>query len=145
VALGARPLAAPAASQKEFGLSLSRPARRSLLGLAAFLLVPRPAAAHAVVVASEPAAGAALAAPPQGVTIRFNSRIDHARSRLTLVAPDGTQSVLELAPDPEPTVLQASLPAGVAPLPGAWRLRWQVLAIDGHITRGDLPFTIAAP
>ena len=119
--------------------------RRSLIGVAAILLAPRPGAAHAVVVTSEPAAGAALAAPPQAVIIRFNSRIDHARSRLTLVAPDGTQSVLALAPNAEPTMLEASLPAGLAPQPGAWRLRWQVLAIDGHITRGDVPFTIAVP
>ncbi|MBC4014450.1 copper resistance protein CopC [Siccirubricoccus deserti] len=119
--------------------------RRSLLGATAILLAPRPAAAHAVVVTSEPAAGAALAALPPAVTVRFNSRIDHARSRLTLVAPAGTQSVLELAPDTEPTVLEAGVPSRLAPQPGAWRLRWQVLAIDGHITRGDVPFTIAAP
>jgi len=29
--------------------------------------------------------------------------------------------------------------------PGAHVLRWQVLAIDGHITRGDVPFTVVAP
>jgi len=23
-------------------------------------------------------------------------------------------------------------------------LRWQALALDGHITRGDLPFTVVA-
>jgi methionine-rich copper-binding protein CopC len=28
---------------------------------------------------------------------------------------------------------------------GAWRVRWQVLAVDGHITRGDIPFTLRAP
>jgi hypothetical protein len=26
--------------------------------------------------------------------------------------------------------------------PGAYVVRWQVLAIDGHITRGDVPFTV---
>ena len=26
--------------------------------------------------------------------------------------------------------------------PGAYVLRWQMLAIDGHITRGDIPFTV---
>ena len=124
---------------------LVRPLRRSLLGFAAILLAPRPGAAHAVVVTSEPAAGAALAAAPQAVTVRFNSRIDHARSRMILVAPDGGQSVLELAANTEPTVLEAGVPAGLASQPGAWRLRWQVLAIDGHITRGDVPFTITAP
>jgi methionine-rich copper-binding protein CopC len=25
---------------------------------------------------------------------------------------------------------------------GAYELRWQVLAIDGHVTRGKLPFQI---
>ena len=25
---------------------------------------------------------------------------------------------------------------------GRWRLRWQVLALDGHITRGDIPFEV---
>jgi methionine-rich copper-binding protein CopC len=27
--------------------------------------------------------------------------------------------------------------------PGAYVLRWQVLAVDGHITRGDVPFTVS--
>jgi hypothetical protein len=29
--------------------------------------------------------------------------------------------------------------------PGVYVLRWQVLAIDGHITRGDVPFTVMEP
>jgi homogentisate 1,2-dioxygenase len=28
--------------------------------------------------------------------------------------------------------------------PGRYKIRWQVLAIDGHITRGDIPFTVQA-
>jgi methionine-rich copper-binding protein CopC len=28
--------------------------------------------------------------------------------------------------------------------PGAYALRWRVLAVDGHITRGDIPFIISA-
>jgi len=28
---------------------------------------------------------------------------------------------------------------------GAYRLRWQVLASDGHITRGEIPFTVTSP
>ena len=28
--------------------------------------------------------------------------------------------------------------------PGKYKIRWQVLAIDGHITRGDIPFTVKA-
>jgi methionine-rich copper-binding protein CopC len=29
--------------------------------------------------------------------------------------------------------------------PGDYRLRWQVLAYDGHITRGEIPFTVMHP
>jgi methionine-rich copper-binding protein CopC len=125
---------------------MPRTGRRALLPGALTVLpwaAPRQAAAHAVVTASEPEAGAALAESPARVSVRFNSRIDHGRSRLVLVGPEGVQHALDLAPAAEPTLLVASVPA--APLvPGAWRLRWQVLAVDGHITRGDIPFTLRA-
>ncbi|WP_206664555.1 copper resistance CopC family protein [Dankookia rubra] len=110
----------------------------------AFLAWPVQAAAHAVVVASDPAAGASLAVAPRQVTVRFNSRIDHGRSRLVLVGPDAVQVPLDPAPEGEPTVLEAPVAAATL-VSGAWRLRWQVLAVDGHITRGDIPFTLTAP
>ncbi|MBL6078044.1 copper resistance protein CopC [Belnapia sp. T18] len=115
----------------------------SSLALPLSLLGAGPAAAHAIVVTSEPAVGAALAAAPRQVTIRFNSRLDHARSRLLLIGADNAQIPLPIAEESDPVVLAASLPATIAP--GEWRLRWQVLAIDGHITRGDIPFTLKAP
>ena len=76
------------------------------------------------------------------VELRFNSRIDHQRSRLTLYLPDGGSRSLSQAPGTAPEVIAAKA-AGLAP--GAYRLRWQVLAIDGHITRGDIPFRVVAP
>ena len=121
--------------------------RRALPGLLAALALTLalagPAAAHAVVVTSEPVAGATLATAPARVTIRFNSRLDHARSRLLLIGADNAQTPLPIAEGGDAVVLAAPLPAGLAP--GEWRLRWQVLAIDGHITRGDIPFTLKAP
>ncbi len=123
---------------------LSRPCRRALLGsLVAGGLVPllsRPAAAHALVMSSTPAPGARLATAPAQVALRFNSRIDHGRSRLTLHGPDHAALPLPLATGTDPALVEAALPAGLAP--GAWRLRWQVLAVDGHITRGDIFFTL---
>jgi hypothetical protein len=107
--------------------------------------LPRPAAAHALVVGSDPPQGAMLGAAPQRVVIRFNSRIDPARSRLSLVAAEdrGVAPVhLTIAEAEDRTMLAATLP----PLaPGGWRLRWQVLAVDGHITRGDIGFVIRPP
>ena len=62
--------------------------------------------------------------------------------RVLLVAPGGAMTTLELQADTAPQVLAAQA-RGLAP--GAYRLRWQVLAVDGHVTRGDIPFTVVAP
>lgn len=105
------------------------------------LLVSAEAEAHAILVESRPQAGGHAPAGPSTMEFRFNSRIDPGRSRLTLTAPDRAQSVLPIAPDGAPDVLRAS--ATLAP--GAYVVRWQVLAVDGHITRGDVPFTVTAP
>jgi hypothetical protein len=116
-----------------------------LLGFPLLLPLPwaGPAAAHAIVVTSEPTADTSLGAAPARVTIRFNSRLDHERSRLLLIGADNAQTPLPIAQGGDPVALTAPLPQGLAP--GVWRLRWQVLAIDGHITRGDIPFTLKAP
>jgi methionine-rich copper-binding protein CopC len=117
----------------------------SLRRRAAFFLVtgatllPLPAAAHAIIVSSDPAADAVVRPPSLPVMLRFNSRIDPERSRLTLLRSDGSSELLPLAPDRRPDTLAAKLD-GLTP--GRYRLRWQVLAIDGHITRGDIPFAV---
>ena len=103
-------------------------------------LGPVAARAHAIMVASLPAAGAVVHDKSGRVMVRFNSRIDKVRSRLLLVRPDGTSTTLELDGTPSPDTLTATV-GELAP--GSYRLRWQVLAIDGHITRGDIPFTVA--
>ncbi len=118
------------------------PRRRAAVACAALLAwAPLPLAAHAILVDSAPASGASVPAGPVAFRLRYNSRIDAARSRLVLTAPDGAQAVLAITPGPAPERLGGAATLG----PGAWSLRWQVLAIDGHITRGDLPFTVAAP
>jgi hypothetical protein len=99
------------------------------------------AAAHAVIIDSVPAVDAVVAVDSD-VTLHFNSRIDHQRSRLTLIAPDGSSSSLAITPDSAPDIVAAKL-AGLAP--GQYRLRWMVLAIDGHLTRGDIRFSVKAP
>jgi methionine-rich copper-binding protein CopC len=103
----------------------------------------RRALAHALVTASEPAAGAVLAEGPARVWLRFNSRVDRARSRLLLHGPDNGQTPLPLDPASAGDEAVLSARTDIVPwAPGAWRLRWQVLALDGHITRGDVAFTL---
>ena len=105
--------------------------------------LPEPAVAHALVIGSTPAPGAHVQALPGEIALRFNSRIDHARSRVQLIGPSGNVEILALTTAPA-TILAATAPSA-ALAPGAWRIRWQVLAVDGHITRGDIPFTVLPP
>ena len=114
-----------------------RPTRRQfLLAPIAVSLIPASAQAHAVLVASEPAANATVVAGALTFVLRFNSRIDKSRSRADLVGANGERPVLTISPAGPDDTLQIPL---IAP-PGGNTLRWQVLATDGHITRGEVPF-----
>src|SRR4051812_13494723 len=83
--------------------------------------------------AAHPRAGASRRAARRRFPLPFTTPTAHARSRLLLVGPEGAQLPLELAPELEPTLVGAALDPAAALPPGAWRLRWQVLAVDGHI------------
>jgi len=98
-----------------------------------------PALAHAVIVSANPTADQHVAAGKVAVRIEFNTRIDKERSRLQVMAPTGDKTDVPIDQAGEPNVV-AGTTADLTP--GAYVLRWQVLAIDGHITRGDIPFTV---
>lgn len=100
----------------------------------------RPVAAHAVLLDATPAADSTIPGPDVDVNLHFNLRIDRARSRLTLVLPDGKTIALKIADGDAPDRLVARA-TGLGR--GSYRLRWQVLAVDGHITRGELLFHVS--
>jgi copper resistance protein C len=108
--------------------------------LFALLAMAPPAAwAHAVLVSSNPVENASVAGPDLTITLKYNSRVDAARSTVSLLAPDGKVLRLAIASQSAPELLSAKA-TGLAK--GAYVLRWQVLASDGHITRGEIPFQI---
>jgi methionine-rich copper-binding protein CopC len=109
----------------------------ALLGI---VLPQAGAMAHAILEQSEPPAGGSVPSGKVTLTFSYNSRIDRARSRLTLTRPDHSQTVLRINQSGPPNVISSSTELTV---PGPYVVRWQVLAIDGHITRGDVPFTVA--
>jgi methionine-rich copper-binding protein CopC len=115
-----------------------RSRRAVLAGGITLALYPRCAGAHAILEASEPGAGARVPAGPIALKLRFNSRVDRQRSRLTLSGPDRTVAVPPIDPSGPPDLLTATVTLS----PGAYVVRWQVLAVDGHITRGDVPFNV---
>ncbi len=110
-----------------------------LLSAAAFSLIVAAASAHAVLLESTPSLKGTVAGPEVPIKLRFNVRIDASRSRLTLVGPPGSTQALEISKESPEDALVAHA-AGL--LPGEYLLRWQVLASDGHITRGEIPFTV---
>ena len=127
-------------------VSVLRPAVLPALLLVAFVLLglPRPGSAHAIVLESSPAHGAALTDAPKQVTLRFNSRIERRFTRVTLTLADRVPETVAL-PDGDVDTTADRLTIPLRPLgPGVYVLRYRVLAVDGHITEGALRFTVGA-
>jgi methionine-rich copper-binding protein CopC len=114
-------------------------ARKSLTALLSFILFAFAADGHAILTSSLPGPKQVIKGPEIAVKLTFNSRIDAKRSRITLVRPDRSESQLMIADQPSPGVLTS---AAKDLKSGAYVLRWQVLAHDGHITRGEIPFSV---
>jgi hypothetical protein len=97
-------------------------------------------AAHAILLESTPATKSTVSTPGLVIRLRFNVRIDAGRSQLMLIRKDGSSQKLDIdKKQPSPDTLTA--PAGRTQ-PGDYLIRWQVLASDGHITNGEIPFSV---
>ena len=95
--------------------------------------------AHAILMDSSPKLNSTIKGPDFAINLRFNVRIDGGRSRVRLVSPEGTVSTLTVGAQPAPDTLQTQA-KGLRP--GSYKLQWQVLASDGHISKGEIPFTV---
>jgi methionine-rich copper-binding protein CopC len=114
-----------------------------LFALVAILAVfaGRDALAHAVLVESTPSVEAKVAGAKVDFHLRYNSRIDVKRSRLSLKGPGGAKTITPLPGGNEAEV--KALAEGLAP--GRYILFWDVLSVDGHVSRGQVPFAIISP
>ena len=110
----------------------------AVLVLCPLLLLPRPALAHAHLVSSSPAANATVPGPDVAIDLKFNSRVTTKGSMITLVLSSGQTQRLTLGSQSSET----NLGAHAHIKPGSYTLRWQALSTDGHITRGEIPFTV---
>jgi methionine-rich copper-binding protein CopC len=113
----------------------------ALLALAGIALAPAaPAFAHAHVVASTPAANAAIAAPKK-VSVTFNEKLVPAFSKLAVSMVGMKMEV------PVKTSVSADgktltgVPQG-AFMKGSYVLNWTAASADGHKTKGTIPFKI---
>ncbi|WP_026370740.1 CopD family protein [Kallotenue papyrolyticum] len=109
------------------------------------LLAPRPAAAHATLVESDPAPNAVLAEAPAVARLRFSEPLEPSYSRVVLTsAESGPIATAPSRVDPaDPYVLLLELP----PLAeGVYSLQWRTLSTaDGHTMTGMVPFVIGDP
>ena len=116
----------------------------SALALFLSLLAAPAAYAHAALKHAAPAAGAVLDKPPVTVTIEYSQAIDLTQIELTLHAEDGTAIELT-APANEAksgTTIERKLKSTLPP--GLYEIKWRVLSIDGHHTRGAYTFEVTA-
>jgi methionine-rich copper-binding protein CopC len=116
---------------------------RILAGVAAtlaLLMVGRLVEGHAILKESSPVAGSTVAGPDVPIMLKFNVRIDATRSKLQLMTPDNKMVDLSAEKQTSPDTLTTKT-TGLKP--GEYKIAWQVLAPDGHITRGLVAFTVA--
>jgi copper transport protein len=108
----------------------------------AVLLLGQPAAAHAVLVDSQPANGATLAQAPDTVVLRFSEDVTAGQSSARLV--DGAGRDVAGARTAVDRVDRRRLIVALPRLPvGAYAVAWQVLTDnDGHRTGGLVVFNV---
>lgn len=110
--------------------------------LATVLLAASPAAfAHAMLVRSSPANQAVVHTRQVDIALDYDSRIEARRCTVKLTDAAGKPVALQMQRSAKPSELNA-VAHGLAN--GKYQIHWQVLASDGHITRGDVSFTVAA-
>ena len=123
-----------------------RPARLAVVAVTLLALSawPSPSLAHAELVSSTPADGAALDAPPEEVVLAFDSEL----------VPDGTSFTVSDAT--AATVGNGELDLAVAErnelrgpvaitAAGTYTVAWTAVALDGHAESGRLTFSVTAP
>ncbi len=119
--------------------ALPRPSLPILLTLLLLTGLSPLAWGHAILMESTPKLHATVTGPDVPIELRFNVRIDGSRSRVQLTTPDGSGTTLPLARQNTPNILQCNA-KGLKP--GAYKLKWSVLASDGHMSSGEVSFQV---
>lgn len=111
----------------------------SVLLLLIIALATTPVWAHAVLMDSTPKMNSTVKGPDVPIKLKFNVRVDGKRSRLQLTNPDGSTTTLEAPKQTAPDTLE-SRATGLKG--GEYKLEWRALAADGHMSKGEVDFTV---
>lgn len=120
--------------------------RKALIALAitgvAWLATATPALAHNVLISSDPAKGASLAAGPAKITLTFDQYVQNANvNQIAVIGPGGGQWAEGQVEVRDSVVSVPLRPLGPA---GEYKIGYRILSADGHAVTGEVPFTLTA-
>jgi copper transport protein len=116
----------------------------SLLLLFGFALAAAtPAAAHAEIVSTSPAAGATVAEPVESVELRWNEIVNTGADQLKLYSSSGELATVDVTVTDFEGQTNATIIPREALDVGTWVVTWKVVSADGHLIAGSLPFTVS--
>ncbi len=99
-----------------------------------------PTRPHIELIASDPAEGDTLTSELELIRLTFSGPIEEALSEIRLAGPMGLDLSLEARADP---TMDRALLADVPPLtPGAYRVAWRTVSVDGHAVSGSFVFFV---
>ena len=98
--------------------------------------------AHCLLERATPAAGSTVHGSPAEVKLFFSQTLEPAFSTLRVL--DANAKQVDRQDQTVDATDARALRVSLQPLaPGAYRVIWRVLSKDGHVTQGDLSFTVA--
>lgn len=129
---------------------MNRPLRSgsALLAVLAGLALTLPGTAesrdrlHLELSRSAPEAEATVA-PPSEIRLWFSQAPQASGTSLRLIQSGQPLEIGELKPDPEDAAVYVA-PVDTPLAPGTYTVAWRAMAADGHVVRGEFPFTVQA-
>ena len=98
--------------------------------------------AHAMLVASEPAAESVVATSPTRVRLLFSEEIEPSLAHVSVVASDGHVEQLRVTGDPHDVDAVIGVVSRLSA--GAYRVVWHVVSADGHPVDGSFVFWVGS-
>ncbi|CAM3505822.1 copper resistance CopC family protein [Stackebrandtia soli] len=137
---GLRPAPRPRGTRSSRGRFSQLALVVTLAAAFAVLFGPAPAWAHAQLLSSDPADGAALDDAPDTITLTFSEELDPASTQLAVVIPGGDTLILDPAIFDGDEVTQAV----TLPVAGEYTVSYRLVSVDGHPVEGTLQFSVAS-
>lgn len=110
-----------------------------IAAVAAALMSPAAAAAHARLVSSTPAAGSTVASP-RAISLTFSEKMAPAFSTFELVNAAGVKTPVRTTVSEDGKTLSAPVARPLAA--GVYVVNWRLASSDGHRMTGSVPFTV---